>query len=400
MWNPIDDVGDWISDAVDAVKQVIKSGGVKNATRDVANRAATQGAGGGYAAPARARASEAALQAYNKQSKTYKDLALLADVLLTGGIADPIARAGSAYVTGDDAATQQALIDFGINTGLALTGDAAGLGLEAAVKELARRKALKEAGMVMGVHHSVFPGANRINVSTVPTGQLGITAGDQVPGYSYLWLNEFPKTGIEPTTKRPWAEVLESWYGDRNQMDQVTKMLNYGAQPVVGPNGEVPRVAPALANIIAEIPFQYRTMIDRWMELPAGKESAVTYITKVPGKKVEIDPNLSRDIVARLKNFPGMEGIETTGSRIKGPQTVLAEVPTGIINNIQYPYGVDVQALLDEYIAQYIKQAELPGNILMRGAQNAENIRNTAQAVSPYAARLAALAKLQQMNER
>jgi hypothetical protein len=398
MWNPIDDIGDFIDDAVDAVKQVIKSGGVKNATRDVANRAATQGAGGGYAAPARAAASEAALKAYEKQSKTYKDLALLADVVLTGGLADPIGRAGAAHVTGNDAARKKALIDFGINAGLAFAGEGLGLGLEKGIEALARRKALQELGMVMGVHHSIFPGAKKINVSTIPTGQMGITAGDQVPGYSYLWLNEFPTTGIEPTTNRNWADVLQSWYNDRNQIEQVQKMLNYGAQPVVGPNGELPRVGPAVANIIAEIPFQYKTMIDRWMELPRGAEKAVTYITKVPGKKVELDPNLTRDIVARLQNFPWAEGIETTGARIKGPQTVLAEVPTGVINNIQYPYGVDVQALLDEYISQYIKQTQLPGQIIRQGERIGGAVRDAGAAVS--AAKLAQLARMQAERER
>lgn len=398
MWNPIDDVGDWISDAVNAVKQVVASGGVKNAARDVTNRVSTSGAGGGYAAPARTMAAEAALDAYNQQSKRYKDLALLADAVVTGGLADPIGRAGAAHVTGNDAARKKALIDFGINAGLAFAGEGLGLGLEKGIEALARRKALQELGMVMGVHHSVTPGITEILPSTIPTGRIGVTAGDQVPGYSYLWLNEFPTTGIEPTTNRNWADVLQSWYNDRNQIEQVQKMLNYGAQPVVGPNGEIPRVGPAIANIIAEIPFQYKTMIDRWMELPRGAEKAVTYITKVPGKKVELDPNLTRDIVARLQLFPWAEGVETTGARIKGPQTVLAEVPTGVINNIQYPYGVDVQALLDEYISQYIKQTQLPGQIVRQGKRVGGIVRDAGAAVS--AAKLAQLARMQAQNER
>ncbi len=397
MWNPIDDIGDFIGDTVDAVKQVIKSGGVKNATRDVANRAATSGAGGGYAAPARSIASQAALRAYEEQSKRYKDLALLADAVLTGGLADPLARAGTANITGDDAARQKALIDTAAVVGLNLAGEGLGLGLEKGVEALARKKALEELGMVLGLHHSIFPGIKKVKKGTIPTGQMGITAGDQVPGYSYLWLNEFPRTGVEPTTNRNWTEILRSWYSDRNQIEQVQKMLNSGAQPVLGPNGELPAVGPAAANIIAEIQFQYKVMIDKWMELPRNAQNAVTYITKVPGKKVELDPNLAQDIIYRLTNFPWAEGIENTGARIKGTQKVLAEVPTGAVNNIQYPYGVDVQALLDEYINQAIKQSQLPGQIIRKGG----NIGNAIQGLSSISAgKLAQLARLQAQNER
>jgi len=159
----------------------------------------------------------------------------------------------------------------------------------------------------------------------------------------------------------------------------------------------LPAVGPAAANIIAEIPFQYKVMIDKWMELPRNAQNAVTYITKVPGKKVELDPNLAQDIIYRLTNFPWAEGIENTGARIKGTQKVLAEVPTGAVNNIQYPYGVDVQALLDEYINQAIKQSQLPGQIIRKGG----NIGNAIQGLSSISAgKLAQLARLQAQNER
>jgi hypothetical protein len=346
MWNPIDGIGDFIDDTVDAVKQVIRSGGVKNATRDVANRAATQGAGGGYAAPARAAASEAALRAYEKQSKAYKDIALLADAVLTGGVSDPIARAGAARVSGDSAAQQKALIDLLVASGLALGGQKLGEVVEAPV----------ERGL------SALIG--KLNQIIAPT----------VGRFEY---------GISPIA-----------VGDMDVIKPITEVLPNGAiWDVGGPNSFLPgsfafrtvNDAPNPAGRAAWEAGEYFKLLNKYLQvknkdpriqmlIPDVKEGVA--ITKIPKGTF-------------FESRSPMGGRTETGARTSADQQILARIfPTTIDNGQQLSF-INNPTFRDIYpLLEAIRQS-VPASI-----------QPAVGSAAPITSKLAQLAMFQERNNR
>jgi hypothetical protein len=381
MWNPIDDIGDFIGDTVDAVKQVIKSGGVRNATRDVANRAATSGAGGGYAAPARSMASQAALRAYEKQSKAYKDIALLADALLTGGVSDPIARAGAARVSGNSAAQRKALEDLAItgaiNLASAGVGKAVSKGAEVGLNALAKRKALEELSNIIGFHHSWTPGLSVINPSVVQTGKVAATAADQIPGYAYLWAGDFPSKGIDTASGLPWREIASRFMGDINQTELVKLMAMNGVPQPTDAAGFIQRIRPFEQSAIGEVPYQFLKKVENWMP-PSPYDEGYTYIVKAPAKTLSMDENLfTQSGINLFEKF-----MPATSLKNKGPLEVLDEIPTGPLNPGLRFAGMDPNALLDSYINQVLLQKGRASNIIAKGAQQARQVDSNTDAIS------------------
>lgn len=279
--NPFDDIGDWISDAIDAVRQVKKSGGVRNATRDVANRAATAGAGGGYAAPARVAASEAALRAYEEQSKRYKDLALLADAVVTGGISDPIARLGAAEVTNNSKAKKKALADLAVVLGINAAGEGAGMALEHVLP-----KAIQGLGNVLdreiGIHHSMTPALNIIEPSGV---RPQTTAMDAIPGYTYFW------------STRPGDVVREAVHNNNKSLLSLVEELIK--------KNQVERSAEGAIFNLNKIDT-YRLPEDWWQ--------AHAYMVNVPKGLTSVDENV-------LRNSASM-----AARKILGPAQVVGKV--------------------------------------------------------------------------
>jgi hypothetical protein len=348
MWNPIDGIGDFIDDTVDAVKQVIRSGGVKNATRDVANRAATQGAGGGYAAPARAAASEAALRAYEKQSKTYKDIALLADAVLTGGVSDPIARAGAARVSGDSAAQQKALIDLLVASGLALGGQKLGEVVEAPVER-------GLSALIGKLNQIIAPTVGRFEYGISP-----IAVGDM--------------DVIKPLTK-PIMPNGDIWY-------------------VGGPNASLPgsftfrtvNDAPNPAGRAAWETGEYFKLLNKYLQIknkdpriqmliPDVKEGVA--ITKIPKGTF-------------FESLSPMGGRTETGARTSADQQILARIfPKTMDNGVGQLSFINNPTFRDIYpLLEAIRQS-VPASI-----------QPAVGSAAPITSKLAQLAMFQERNNR
>ena len=379
MWNPIDGIGDFIDDTVDAVKQVIRSGGIGNAVRDVGNTVATQGAGGGYAAPSRAMAAQATNESYKKAREIMQNSAAVYDAFLTGGMSEPFIRYGASY--GNPEAQRAALTDLGLAGALNLAGiglaKGVSKGAQVGLQALAKRKALKELSDIIGFHHSWRPGLSVINPSDIATGTMAETAADQIPGYAYLWTGGFPTTGVDETSGVPWKEIASRFMGDKNQIELMNIMARNGVPTPVDADGFIQRIRPFEQSAINEVPHQYLMKALRFMS-PSKYDQAYTYLVKAPAKTLSMDENLF------VQNGIDLFGqhLPATSLKNKGPLQVLDEIPTGPIDpNLMFG-GVDPNALLDAYAKQIILQRGRASNIIAKGAQQARQVDTNTDAIS------------------
>lgn len=378
--NPFDDI-------IDAIKGLLTAGSVENY---VADKTSIGGA-----------KNEAAMDAY----KTIRNVAnygtTAADIAYTGGVVKPAAKlllAQNMIASKEEKAKaiKEAKKEFALAAGTAAAGLGAGKAVQKGIEALAKRRVLQELDSILGVHHSWTPGIKQVNPSTIPTGTMGATAGDQVPGYTYIWLGEHPVAGVDKASGLPWEEIRRMYYSSPNQRAAIVKLLKSGAQPQMTPEGFYPAVNPWQETILAEVPFQYKHQIDRWMDDPRYAKG-FSYIVKAPGKKVELDENLfTQPIFGQGQVNLFDQGILGTGARVKGPVQVIDEVPTGELNNVQYPYGVDVNELFDRFVQAILNQRQIPIDI----AETAGRRVAAVDRATVPATKLAQLARLMAQNER
>ena len=358
------DPRDWgvTQDLVDAVQQIIHSGGVKNAANDVTNRVTTSGSGGGYAAPARTMASQAALAAYNSQAEKAKQAALMADAVLTGGIADPLARAGTAHIQGDSPAQMKALKDLAITLGINAAGEGAGALIEKYLPKIIQGVS-NVAGREIGIHHSMTPGLDFIEPSGI---RPQLTAADAAPGYGYFWTTNPADAAREVATKLSMGTV---------QMEQGTSALGkdkFWADSLLemAKRGQIPRVHQILQNILRDSPDKAATTraIDTFIK---GLSNVAFAQTPISGK--EYIKNIASEIPSQLYRINEMHIPEDWWKAT----AYLVDVP-------KYASEVDPNVLRN---SASVAARRVPGGMKVVGELNAPNTSSeVVQAIQDYIA--------------
>jgi hypothetical protein len=382
--NPFDDIVDFLSQTKDAIKQIVKSGGIGNAVRDTTNAAIINSP----TSPRVAAAAEIIPQSYkiirDKAQTTFK----VADAVATGGEFEPAIRFAAAE--GDPEARRKALQDLAIATGLNLAffggGKVVGAGFKAGLNTLAKRKAAQELSNIIGFHHSWTPGLSIINPSVAQRGTFGATAADQIPGYSYLWAGDYPNKGVDAASGLPWSEIASRFMGDKNQLSLMKLMAINGLDIPTDAAGFIPRVRPFEQSAINEVPAQFKRKAEQFMS-PSRFDQGSTYIVKAPPGTLSMDENLFTQMGVNLFD----EGLPATSLKNKGPLQVLDEIPTGPIDPLLKFGGMDPNTLLDSYLNQVLLQEGRGANILAKGASQAELSKENIKKLSLLLARLNAM---------
>lgn len=292
-------------------------------------------------------AYEPALQATARQGAV--EGAKIADSVVTGGMVVPLLQLQYAQTTGNSNMRNEALRQLAIAAAANAAGYGIGRGIGAGVRAAGAARAARAGKEIMdvGIHHSPFGNiTGQIVPSVAEKGQWAVTAGDQVPGYSYFWDTRIPEKAV------------------------------------------------------SEAQFQLNRLDDRWMGglFPDSQQSI--YVTRVPRYMVEPDPNLPNSIARRLKGPQDIvekvvrpwESVPGTGGLGVNPQ-ILIELP-------------DATAEATSKLADVIAANTARNNAVGRTITRAERVANVSPAMLDYPlsvagreALLAALAK-QRANER
>ena len=166
--------------------------------------------------------------------------AQIADALATGGLLSPLVQLVGQEAVGETANRQALQQEFARNALLALAAGGVARGVGAVAPRIARN--LLGRTTEIGVHHSpIGTITDMINPSVA---DRGITAWDQVPGYSYFWNTANPQQAA------------------------------------------------------GEVTYQLKQLLERI--IPEDYWARSAYITQVPKRLVEPDPNVPGSIARRV----------------------------------------------------------------------------------------------------
>lgn len=151
--------------------------------------------------------------------------AQIADALITGGLLSPLVQLVGQEAVGETANRQALQQEFARNALLALAAGGVARGVGAVAPRIARN--LLGRTTEIGVHHSpIGTITDTINPSVA---DRGITAWDQVPGYSYFWNTANPKQAASEVTyqlKQLLERIIPEDYWARSAyITQVPKRL-------------------------------------------------------------------------------------------------------------------------------------------------------------------------------
>ena len=151
--------------------------------------------------------------------------AQIADALATGGLLSPLVQLVGQEAVGETANRQALQQEFARNALLALAAGGVARGVGAVAPRIARN--LLGRTTEIGVHHSpIGTITDMINPSVA---DRGITAWDQVPGYSYFWNTANPKQAASEVTyqlKQLLERIIPEDYWARSAyITQVPKRL-------------------------------------------------------------------------------------------------------------------------------------------------------------------------------
>lgn len=251
-----------------------------------------------------------------------------ADNILTGGMIEQAYLLGTADT---DAQRKEALKRLAIAGALNLAGFGVGRAIGAGTR-VAANAAARRAGQELvevGAHHSVIPGiTDTILPSIAETGRVGITAADQVPGYSYFWNTENPQRAIEIAQGQlnmlddKWMGMVPEGYGPSIYITKVPKYM-------VEPDPNIPGSA-------ARRIFGGQTIVDRvtrpWEYIPGAGSSATGPVLTIAA------PDATQEALAKLMAAQAqasarnarIEPIIRAGTAVGRTSPALLDIPIGM----------------------------------------------------------------------